>query len=665
MGMGSESFAQRAADATDWRWARENERLVFARLAAAGLFIGFLAVELSSLVPAISPSHVAIWRWALGLPIVLVIGLLIPRCFGKPVTTRFICGVIAVAMAVIVTLIHIAPPTTAMLLTLLSMVMLVALVMSARAAVFVTAILTLAALSLPLLSPPGVEHQYTYAQLAVYIFVLWALTAIICFESLGLRDAVAKAIVSSSEDAVTGAANLRAVDEEFSRRIELVEGDGHGNVGVILLNVTNLTELDRALGHTAADQVIASVADQLRSIARPQWTIARISAEDFLILISDTSERALLELAILCRGAAAAASVDLDVPVRAHVGTALAPDHGKRLEPVLDLAQSRVYADTNDSTATHKPVPAALHALKSLRAEEIAAIEPAGSSGRKFIDTAERWTSRVQKLAWRTRMVADLAVFGGLIALIALTGGTTSPAMFLAFVYVAVQVLLWRGEMVVWRFVALVLVLLSPLLYESVFDRVHPEAKASLQVNSIVITLAAAAFAISVHRSRSRAHAVARRSAAEDPETHLLTRQEFESHINGSADADQELTVITIELRGVDRFTRSAGRSERTRMMIAIADYLTDATIAGELVARLGTSTFAIATPGDASFAETRVEQLRDELTRIVGSFVAASVKPLRIEMSVEERSDADPESPKASAPQTRGDGILTPRVVS
>jgi diguanylate cyclase (GGDEF)-like protein len=662
--MGSESLAQRAADATEWRWARENERLVFARVAAAGLFIGFLAVELSSLVPAISPSHVAIWRWALGLPIVAVVALLIPRCFGKPVTTRFIWGVLTVAIAVIVTLIHIAPPTTAMLLTLLSMVMLIALVMSARVAVLITALLTLAALSLPLISPPGAEHLYTYAQLAVFVFVLWVLTAIICFEARGLRGEVAKALVSSSEDAVTGAANLRTVDEEFSQRLELVERDGHGNVGVILLNVSNLTELDRALDHVAVDRVIASVADQLRSIARPQWTIARISPEDFLILISDTSERALLELSMLCRGAAAATSVDLDVPVRAHVGTALAPDHGKRLESVLDLAQARVYADMNDSKETHEPVSAALHELKSRHAEETAAGEQA-RSGRTLADLAERWSSRVQSLAWRTRMVVDLAVFGCLIALIALTGGTNSPAMFLVFVYVAVQVLLWRGGMIVWRFAAPVLVLLSPLLYESVFDRAHPEAKASLQVNSIVITLAAAAFAISVHRSRARAHDVARRSAAEDPETHLLTRQEFESHVIGAADVGESLTVIRIDLKGADRFTRSAGRSERTRMLIAIAEYLSGSANPGEIVGRLGTSTFASASPAAASTLDTRVEEIRGELQLIIDSFVAESVNPPRIEIAVEGRADAGSESPKAAESPARSDGLLTPRTIS
>jgi diguanylate cyclase (GGDEF)-like protein len=662
--MGSESFAQRAADATEWRWARENERLVFARLAAAGLFIGFLAVEISSLVPAISPSHVAIWRWALGLPVVLAVALLLTRSFGRTVTTRFIWGILGVAIAVIVTLIHIAPPTTAMLLTLLSMVMLVALVMSARAAVGITVVLTLAALSLPLISPPGAEHLYSYAQLAVFVFVLWALTAIICLEALGLREAVAKAIVSSSEDFVTGAANLRSVDEEFSRRVELIERDGHGNVGVILLNVTNLNEIDRALGHAATDQVIASVADQLRSIARPQWTIGRISAEDFLILVSDTSERALLELAILCRGAAAAASIDLDVPVRTHVGTALAPDHGKRLDPVLDLAQARVYVDMNDSTATHEPVPAALDALRSLRAEELANGEQAGL-GSRLVDRAESWSSRVRELAWRTRLGVDLAVFGCLIALIAFTGGTNSPAMFLVFVYVAVQVVLWRGEMIAWRFAAPVLVLLSPLLYESVFDRIHPEAKASLQLNSIVITLAAAGFAVSVHRSRSRAHVVARRSAAEDPETHLLTRQEFESEVEVAAAANEDLSVIRIELKGADRFTRSAGRSERTRMLLAIADRLSDSASSGEFVGRLGTSTFASATLGDAGVVHARVEQIRGGLQEIVDSFVAPSVKPPRIEISVEELSKADSESPRMVEQPIGGDGALTPRIVS
>jgi GGDEF domain-containing protein len=657
--MGSEAVAGRATDATDWRWARDNERHVFVRVAAVGLLIGLLAVEIASLVPALSPSHVAIWRVALGAPVVLALVLMVPRCFDKPVTARFIWGVLAVGIAVSVTLIHIAPPTTAMLLTLIAVVIITAHFLSAREAIFVAALMTLAALSLPVFSPPGAAHHYSYAQLAIYIPVLWALAAIFHFQGRGLRDAVDRAIISASEDAATGAANLRSAEEDFTRRFGLVERDGRGNVGVILLNLTNLSELDRAQGDV--DRVVAAVAHQLRRIGRSDWTIARVNAEDFLILVSNASDRSLEELAHLCRGAAISASTELEVALTVHVGTANAPAHGKTLDLLLDVAQARVYVDMRDAATGAEPVPAtpqALHAWPSRAAAP--ATQPAPA--REPAAEVKSLGSRLPRLSTGAAVTVDLAILALLGGLTAITGGTNSPAMMLVFVYGALQAWLWRERMIGWRLAAPVLLLLSPLLYESAVHRVNPEAQASLQLNSIVIAFVSAVVAISVHRSRSRAHAVAHHSTVVDPETHLLTRQEFEARV---VDADSVLTVIGIEVKGTDRFTRSAGRSERTQMMIAIGDFLASAADEGEIVGRIGTSKFAIAALEDAGSAAARSDEIRGQLKRIVDGFAAGQVKPPRVEISLDTRFAAEAAAPRAHERTVSGESVRTAAAAS
>jgi GGDEF domain-containing protein len=100
-------------------------------------------------------------------------------------------------------------------------------------------------------------------------------------------------------------------------------------------------------------------------------------------------------------------------------------------------------------------------------------------------------------------------------------------------------------------------------------------------------------------------------------------------------------------------------------MLIAIAEYLSGSANPGEIVGRLGTSTFASASPAAASTLDTRVEEIRGELQLIIDSFVAESVNPPRIEIAVEGRADAGSESPKAAESPARSDGLLTPRTIS
>lgn len=647
--MGRQAVNLRAADATDWRWARDNERRVLVRVAAIGLFVGLLAVEIASLVPELSPSHVAIWRWALGVPVVITVALMIPRCFGKPITTRFIWGCIVVGLGVVSILPHIAPPTWAMLLTPIAFVICVAHFMSARETIVFTGLVTIAVCALPVLSPPGELHQYTYAQLAAYVPVLWALAATFYFQARGLREAVEHATVTSVQDSETGVGNLRLAEEDFARRLGDVEHGGSESVGLVLVNVANLGELDHAGGQRAAERVVASVAQQLRRVARPEWTIARIDAGDFLILMSDTSPRRLDEIALLCRGAANAASADLGASLVVNAGAASAPAHGNSLGSLLDFAQGRVYSDRAASEMQFAP-----------SAVLIAAADDGSVPSQTGAEAKPRRISRRQAL------LADVASFGVLACLIAATGGADSPAMVLVFVFIAAQAWLWRERLVGWRVLAPMLLLASPLLYESLLQRDHPWGQASFQFNSMVVAFIATVTTISVHRSRSHAHAVARRATSQDPETALLNRQAFNRNAErAAARALDGFAVIRIELRGTDRFTRSAGRSERSRLMIALGDRLTALARADEVVGRLGTSTFAVAVPGESEAAALRAEEIRSEVSKVVFDFVAGRLNSPRIELSVEELASASADQIGTAVAAERAVGGLTTQVAS
>lgn len=96
-------------------------------------------------------------------------------------------------------------------------------------------------------------------------------------------------------DPVTGLLNR----ETFIATLEdaLVRDDQRASGVLVILRVSNLVELNRAIGREAVDQLLRRVGERLTHVAARQagsWTVARLSGADFVVMAPDETDAVLI-----------------------------------------------------------------------------------------------------------------------------------------------------------------------------------------------------------------------------------------------------------------------------------------------------------------------------------------------------------------------------------
>ena len=140
------------------------------------------------------------------------------------------------------------------------------------------------------------------------------------------------------EDPLTGLAN-RAYAEDH---IDGLLGAGHCEpFALVIVELSNVREINAALGHPVGDEALREVARRLRQNIDPGDLVARLSANQFLIVLhSCSAERAALrarQLVGVIQAGLHLPDVSLDVQVQA--GFSQHPDHGAASRELMRRAQ--------------------------------------------------------------------------------------------------------------------------------------------------------------------------------------------------------------------------------------------------------------------------------------------------------------------------------------
>jgi diguanylate cyclase (GGDEF)-like protein/PAS domain S-box-containing protein len=99
----------------------------------------------------------------------------------------------------------------------------------------------------------------------------------------------------ASQDSLTKLANRSFFVEVLQRTID--EGDELDPVTVLLLDIDDFRTVNDGLGHKAGDRLLIEVAERLRGCLRDEDTLARLSGDEFAILLSATSDTKAVSLA--------------------------------------------------------------------------------------------------------------------------------------------------------------------------------------------------------------------------------------------------------------------------------------------------------------------------------------------------------------------------------
>ena len=146
-------------------------------------------------------------------------------------------------------------------------------------------------------------------------------------------------------DALTGLANRHRFRELLGRL--LAEGAERPPSAVLCLDLDNFKLTNDTLGHAAGDALLQEVARRLLAVTRGSDTVARLSGDEFAVLLRGVASPD--EATWLARRVVEAMNdrcevLGARVTVRASVGVALLPPAGGELDAVLEQADLALYA---------------------------------------------------------------------------------------------------------------------------------------------------------------------------------------------------------------------------------------------------------------------------------------------------------------------------------
>ena len=160
----------------------------------------------------------------------------------------------------------------------------------------------------------------------------------------------------ATHDGLTGLPNRSLFMDRLEQAIHRAQREGT-TVAVIFLDLDNFKAINDAHGHRRGDAILKLMADRLSNSVRQTDTVARFGGDEFVIVMTDVSDRgAVVALAEkLNQALAAPCPIEgVDIALRASIGIALYPDHATELEALLGLADEAMYWTKHRGKGGHR-----------------------------------------------------------------------------------------------------------------------------------------------------------------------------------------------------------------------------------------------------------------------------------------------------------------------
>lgn len=220
-------------------------------------------------------------------------------------------------------------------------VVFVAVLFESRAAILAHTLLISALLFAPVFyeaaSPDALETALVAAP------VLWCVSLIVAGlrEGLGRREAGLAALARC--DPLTGAGNLRLLEERLEYELARHRRAGR-TLAMLQLDLDCFKEVNDTLGHLAGDDLLRDVAAVLAREAREGDTVVRQGGDEFCVLAPETG--ALEAAALAGRIQLALHRLNaVDNPLRASIGVAVFPADGASAGALRGAVDERQRAD--------------------------------------------------------------------------------------------------------------------------------------------------------------------------------------------------------------------------------------------------------------------------------------------------------------------------------
>lgn len=151
-----------------------------------------------------------------------------------------------------------------------------------------------------------------------------------------------KASEDTNIDSLTMLSNHRGFQEVLSTEIAKAEARG-SQLSVIMLDINNISKINRELGHAKGDEVIKLVAEKVRQNVRSSDTAGRYGGDEIAIVLPDTDTDEAKYIAEYLTYSLSCCFVDDVGPVKVAVGISTFPECTRDQEKLLIQAEQAMF----------------------------------------------------------------------------------------------------------------------------------------------------------------------------------------------------------------------------------------------------------------------------------------------------------------------------------
>lgn len=143
-------------------------------------------------------------------------------------------------------------------------------------------------------------------------------------------------------DSLTMLSNHRGFQEVLSNELEKAQLT-NSRLSVIMMDINNISKINRELGHAKGDEVIKLVAEKVQQNIRSSDSAGRYGGDEVAIILPDTDTDEAKYIAEYLTYSLSCCFVDDVGPVKVAVGIATFPDSTRDQEKLLILAEQAMY----------------------------------------------------------------------------------------------------------------------------------------------------------------------------------------------------------------------------------------------------------------------------------------------------------------------------------
>lgn len=158
---------------------------------------------------------------------------------------------------------------------------------------------------------------------------------------------IEKLVHRATHDSLTGLAN-RSLFMDNLRNCHQNKSLGYNSLGLLMLDLGGLKQVNDVLGHQAGDAMILEFSKRLKGATRSTDTVARIGGDEFAVLLTPFGDRDQLGTFTARIHAALTEPLSFQshsLSIQASIGGAELPADGTDFLQLLDIADQRMYAD--------------------------------------------------------------------------------------------------------------------------------------------------------------------------------------------------------------------------------------------------------------------------------------------------------------------------------